>query len=480
MVPSGRPGAALNLRSTAGCYDGFSMLAILGGGVAGLSAALEAERRGLPYELFEAGRELGGNARTFDVGGFRFDTGAHRLHDRFPEVTARVRGLLGNALRRIDEPSRIQYAGSFVDFPLDPWNLVRNLPARYCLRAGFDLVRARIGPRPTPAHLAQLAIQRYGRAIAEPFLIRYSEKLWGCPADQLSVEVAGRRLEGLNLWRILRGARRGRSGPSAHLEGSFLYPRDGIGSIARAMIDACRAGTLHTRAPVTAIEHDGRRVLAVVVRGERRVAVRRVISTLPLAAQLSLLDPAPDAALLAAARELDFRHLILVAVFLRRARVTRYASTYFPDARWPFTRVHEPTVRSAAMAPVGHTSLVAELPCFCSDEVWERDDEALAARVTDALVETSMIARGEIVGTAVRRLRNAYPILRTGAAELAARLRTALAGLENLDLVGRAATFRYLHIHDLMRSAFAAVGALTGERDALPNGAPPELVAVRR
>ena len=448
------------------------MLVILGGGVAGLSAALEAERRGVEYELFEAGPQLGGNARTFDVAGFRFDSGAHRLHDRFPDVTARVRDLLGDELRRVDELSRIQYADGFVDFPLRPWDLARKLPPRHCLRAGFDLVRSRLRPRATPANLAQLANQRYGRAIAAPFLIQYSEKLWGYPADQLSIEVAGNRLEGLGVRRILSGAVRRPPGPSQHLEGSFLYPREGIGSLARAMVNTCRRGTLHTLAPVTAIEHDGRRVRAVVVRGERRVAVRHVISTLPLAAQLSLLQPAPGTAFLEAARRLEFRQVILVAVFLRRARAARYASTYFPDPRWPFTRVHEPAVRSAAMAPPGHTSLVAEVPCFAADEVWQRNDDALAGQVKDALIDASMIAREEIVGSAVRRLHNAYPILRTGVAEQAARAREALAGLENLSLVGRVATFRYLHLHDLMRAAFAAVGALAGEREALPNGVP--------
>jgi protoporphyrinogen oxidase len=349
---------------------------------------------------------------------------------------------------------------------------------RHCLRAGIDLVRSRLGPRSAPVHLAELALQRYGRTIAEPFLIRYSEKLWGYPADQLSVEVAGNRLEGLGVRRILRGAVRRRVGPSPHLEGSFLYPRDGIGSIAQAMVDACRTGALHTHAPVTAIEHDGRAVQAVIVKGER-IAVRRVISTLPLAAQLALLDPAPKAELLEAARGLEFRHVILVAVFLRRERATRYASTYFPDPRWPFTRVHEPTVRSAALAPPGATSLVAELPCFAADEVWKRNDRALAARVTDALVAASMIRREEIVGSAVRRLHNAYPILRTGVAERVARAREGLARLENLCLVGRVATFRYLHLHDLMRSAFAAVGALGEENAALRNGVLPDLV-VRR
>ena len=239
------------------------------------------------------------------------------------------------------------------------------------------------------------------------------------------------------------------------------------------MVNTCRRGTLHTLAPVTAIEHDGRRVRAVVVRGERRVAVRHVISTLPLAAQLSLLQPAPGTAFLEAARRLEFRQVILVAVFLRRARAARYASTYFPDPRWPFTRVHEPAVRSAAMAPPGHTSLVAEVPCFAADEVWQRNDDALAGQVKDALIDASMIAR-----EGNRRQRGAAPAqcLPNPAHRRRRASRTGTGGPGGTREPEPRRTSGDLPLpptlHDLMRAAFAAVGALAGEREALPNGVP--------
>ena len=37
----------------------------------------------------------GGNAITFRHGAFLFDSGAHRLHDKYPDVTRDLQALLG-------------------------------------------------------------------------------------------------------------------------------------------------------------------------------------------------------------------------------------------------------------------------------------------------------------------------------------------------------------------------------------------------
>jgi hypothetical protein len=45
--------------------------------------------------VLEAASAHGGNARTLRLGEFLYDTGPHRFHDRDPEATRRVEGLLG-------------------------------------------------------------------------------------------------------------------------------------------------------------------------------------------------------------------------------------------------------------------------------------------------------------------------------------------------------------------------------------------------
>ena len=117
---------------------------ILGGGPAGLSAAYHAEKLGLDYALLESSAQLGGNCRTMRLGDFRFDTGAHRLHDKDPEVTAEIRSLLGDDLLEVHAPSEIFSDGRFFAFPLRPLNLARQLNPAILMR----IIAENLWPKP--------------------------------------------------------------------------------------------------------------------------------------------------------------------------------------------------------------------------------------------------------------------------------------------------------------------------------------------
>ena len=58
-------------------------VAIIGAGVAGLTAANFLHRNGVPFELFEAGEQIAGLARSYvDADGFSYDFGAHFITNR--------------------------------------------------------------------------------------------------------------------------------------------------------------------------------------------------------------------------------------------------------------------------------------------------------------------------------------------------------------------------------------------------------------
>lgn len=59
------------------------------------------------------------------------------------------------------------------------------------LAGGVDLLRARLIRREAQENFAENAYHKYGRTIADAFLIGYSEKLWGVPADKLTPAVSG-------------------------------------------------------------------------------------------------------------------------------------------------------------------------------------------------------------------------------------------------------------------------------------------------
>jgi protoporphyrinogen oxidase len=222
--------------------------------------------------------------------------------------------------------------------------------------------------------------------------------------------------------------------------------------ISEKLAEAAGAENVRTQAMVTRIRHERGRLVDIEVNRATRMEVQEVVSTLPINRLLELLDPPPPADVLKQARRLKFRNLILVVLFLHRPSVTPNASVYFPEAHVPFTRVSEPRNRSPRLSPAGQTCLVAELCCHGEDELWRSSDEALCRKVIPTLEQMGWVKPGSLIGTEVRRMGFAYPVLELGYETTFGVLNEYLAGFANLNLAGRNSLFAYTHLHDQMKA----------------------------
>lgn len=436
-------------------------IAILGGGIAGLAAGLSARDLGLPFQIFERSTRTGGNCLTFCHDGFRFDSGAHRLHDRDGQATAQLKKLLGKNCRRIDVPSQIRHRDMFLAFPFKVGDLAAKLGWPFLLRVAGEILGGRWQRNVEASDFAARVQRDYGRTLARLFLLNYSEKLWGLPAAQLAPEIAGNRLDGLNLLTILRETFGAARTSSRHLEGPFYYPDNGIGAVSDSLAGGCGAAHIRTRAQVSRIWHDGRRMRAIEINRREEFPCSAVVSSMPLDRFLHRLDPPPPAAVLQAAAGLRFRQLALAAFFLDRETVSPAATLYFPDPAFPFTRIYEPKNRSPLMAPPGRTSLVAEIPYGPGEPFANMDDGPLLAGVRSHLAGSGLIADRDILAATVRRLDDAYPVLEKGVENKRQEIFSYLNGFANLKIIGRNGTFRYLHIHQLLPQSARAVSELS-------------------
>lgn len=438
----------------------MSRLTILGGGPAGLACGHYAGLAGLPFEVFEAGPRTGGNAVTHVHDEFRFDSGAHRFHDKDPEITSDVRALLGSSLREVTVPSHIYDSGRLIDFPLSPLNVFRSLGLRESFRAASSLVNDRLRGRGGTHASGQdgeidfegTVVRRYGRRLAERFLLNYSEKLWGVPPNRLASSAAAARLRGLDLRTFATELLRGARAKTNHLDGAFLYPELGIGELTDALASSCGAGNLFTNHRVTGLRHDGRQIREVEFANGRSRSVERVASSLPLDLLPKLLDP-PLVELEVAARRLRYRSLVLVVLLLDRERVTRSGTIYFPNRDNPWTRLYEPKNRSTRMSPFGKTSLCIEIPCSTDDELWNAGDSEITRRITEELLRLEWFGRGEVISALVERMVRAYPVLDLGYQSACRTIVDRLAQLENLQLLGRNARFEHASLHHMLRQA---------------------------
>ena len=454
-------------------------LHILGGGPAGLTAGYYAKKHGFRnFTIFEAGEHTGGNCRTLKIKGadcrfsilqsndFRFDTGAHRFHDKDPQVTEEVKNLLGDDLLRVAAPSEIFFEGEFYRFPLLLSDLVQKLETKTLLRIAWEKLYNR--PKKQAENFATFAINRYGKTLAERFLLNYSAKLWGHPPHKLSTAISGNRLKGLDLRSFLRSALLGTPQNPTHLDGSFFYPKYGIGMISDKLSECIGAEHIKLQHRVNRLIHKNRRFERIIVNNGREqedieIPVSTVINTLPLTLSMRMLEPPPPSEIRAVADTIKYRHLLLCVFCLDRGAFSPNASIYFPSEEFPFTRLYEPKNRSPHMAPEGQTVIVLELPCYNDSPVWSMQESELKTKIWEALRRVKPIFPEEIIHFQTYRLPFAYPVLEVGFEESVAHLVAYFETFENLYLTGRSSLFRYLHLHDLFKAGKAVVERITHE-----------------
>jgi protoporphyrinogen oxidase len=426
-------------------------LTILGGGPAGLGTAFYADRAGIPFLLYEKSADLGGLCRTLRFGQHSYDCGAHRFHDRDPGITTDIRAMLGDELVSVNAPSKIYDRGRFIDFPPTPLNvLFSGFNLWETGRIGIELIRSR--RRTTPAvSFADFAVSQFGETLARRLLLNYSEKLWGLPAEQLSPDVATRRLQGMTLtslfFEVIFPKKK-----TTHIDGSFLYPRDGYGRIVAALEEAIPRASIRSGHDIVRLECDRKRIRRIHFAQHHHVDPgAQVVSTLPLTLTVKFLGDDVTSEVREAAAGLRFRHIRLFFLRLAQPHVSPNASIYIPDPSMCVTRMYEPKNRSSSIAPPNETSLVVEVPCFTGDAIATATTEDLATRVVAELSSIGIIAASKVIEWRHHFLPNAYPVYSLDYVARRSLIIEELGKITNLDLVGRGGQFFYSHLHDQLR-----------------------------
>lgn len=112
--------------------SGARKVAVIGGGYAGLAAAVELARHNVPVTVFEAAKQLGGRARRVEHQGLELDNGQHILIGAYQE-TLRLMALVGvnteDTLLRLplefDLPGRFHLKTAHLPAPLHlAWGLL--------------------------------------------------------------------------------------------------------------------------------------------------------------------------------------------------------------------------------------------------------------------------------------------------------------------------------------------------------------------
>ncbi len=451
---------------------------VLGAGPAGLTAAYELSRRGMPTVLLEQDRQVGGLARTVEYKGYRFDIGGHRFFTKMAIVRGLWRTMLGDDLLVRPRLSRIFYRGKFFDYPLKPLNALHNMGVLNSLAVLGSYLRCRLAPIRPEVSFADWVSNRFGRRLFRIFFQTYTEKVWGISCQSIGAQWAAQRIKGLSLGSALLNMllpKRMTAGKNTirTLIDEFYYPRLGPGMMWEAFRKAiiAQGGEIFLESRVTRLEHDGKSVTAV--EGEQggqpfTWPVAQVISTIPLRHLIQALQPPPPPEVLAAAARLNYRDFLTVALIID-------AKDLFPD-NWLY--IHEDTVRvgriqnfknwSPDMVPDGtKTCLGMEYFCNEGDDLWRLADNELIELATRELAAIGLARPDQVLDGTVVRMPKAYPVYDEDYPAAFDTIRGYLGRFANLQVAGRNGMHRYNNMDHSMLTAILAVRNTCGEHHEL-------------
>ena len=306
---------------------------MVGGGIAGLTAAYRLSAGGADVVVLEAGEDIGGKVRSVEVGGLRLEAGPDSLVARKPWAADLCRELgLGDDLAAPASPTaHVLTRRGLLPLPSGPFGISTNpielarwrgLSLSGRVRAAADLVRR---PRAggDDESLGALVRRHLGDEAAEALVAPLLGGLLAGDVDRLSVLAT---FPELAAWErrhgsLIRGARAARSstrgrGPSP----VFLRLRGGLERLTAALGDSLGA-RIRTGARAEAIDGSSG-ALRIRVRGGAEVAADSVVLATPAYATADLVEPlAPASA--AALRRVSYASSTVVLLVYGEGKGSR-------------------------------------------------------------------------------------------------------------------------------------------------------------
>ena len=408
---------------------------IIGAGISGLSYAAKTPSE---YLIIEADSHIGGYCKTIYKDGFIWDYSGHFFHFQHPELRDYVmQHISPDEMLSVQKHTQILYGARHIDFPFQM--NIHQLEQQEFIDCLYDLFSI---PEDAPSDtFKQMLYAKFGRSIAEKFLIPYNSKLYATDLDRLDVDAMGRFFPYADREQIVRNFR--------HPEGSsynatFLYPKRGCIRIVDSVASHVNKDCISLGERLVSIgmaEH-------IATTDRRTLHYDRLISSVPLPILLNMCHIEYDEDVYTWNKVLVFN-----LGFDAKGPEKRNCWMYIPESKYCFYRVgfYDNILGSDRM------SLYVEIG-FGKDQVVGDTDRILEQTLND-LHTAGLVTNQNLIAEHHVLMDPAYVhITRRSEADKADKM--SLLAKHDIYSIGRYGAWKYCSLEDNIHDAFSLAAQL--------------------
>ena len=426
---------------------------IIGGGLTGISVA---HFLGEEAVILEKDSLAGGLCRSFKKGPFTYDIGGHIIFSKDQEVLNFMVDILGKNKRKLYRNNKIFFKNIFVKYPFE--NGLYMLPKEdlfFCIHNFIN------NNYPEPKNFREWMFHRFGKGIAELYLVPYNEKIWKYPLENMSMDWV-ERIPRPPAEDIIKSAIGIETEGYTH-QLYFYYPiNGGIQSLIEAIKESLPKENvkLKLNSEVRSIKKTKIGWLVETVSGER-IEAERLINTMPIFDLVRCFEDVPND-VKKAMEKLVYNSLYVILVGVRNPNMKDKLGIYIPDKGVIFHRMVLNGYFGDEYCGKENSAISAEITFPVGSDLDRMKEKDVLERVLSDLEKIGFIKRDEVIETEVKKIKYAYVVYDKGYKENVEIIRRYFEN-EGVHLCGRFAEFDYINMDACIRHAMELAKKLKRE-----------------
>ena len=406
---------------------------IIGAGVSGISYAGFTKN---DYVIIEKEAEVGGYCRTIKRNNFIWDYSGHFFHFQDPSIKEYVcKSLTKDVKHGIKKFTQIFYNNNYIDFPFQ--KNIHQLSKEELIDCLYDLFSA--DEKDNYSSFKEMVYSKYGRSIAEKFLVPYNEKLYACDLNSLDVNAMGRFFPKASKKEIILNFK---NKDNLSYNSTYSYPLGGAIEYIKSLMDYVNADNVFLNEQLVSVDIKNK----IAKTTKRDIEFDNLISTIPFPQLLKACGEEYSSE--------DFssnKVLVLNLGFSDKGDDTVNNWIYIPSKDYIFYRVgyYDNILKTDRM------SLYVEIG-FPEDQEL-KSDEYYLEKVLQDLIKMNIVTFQKLIDHEIVLMNPAYVHVTEKSKEMLDFYKKKLAK-DNIYSIGRYGSWRYCSIEDNILEARELAG----------------------